>query len=45
MKRDYCATNPIQKLDRKKLPPREVEIYGTSGNGVEKEWGLERKEG
>ena len=27
MKRDYCTTNPVQKLDRKKLPPREVEIY------------------
>lgn len=26
-KRDLCATNPIEKLDRKKLPPREVEIY------------------
>jgi integrase len=26
-KRDLCATNPIGKLDRKKLPPREVEIY------------------
>jgi integrase len=26
-KRDLCITNPIGKLDRKKLPPREVEIY------------------
>jgi integrase len=26
-KRDLCATNPIEKLDRKKLPPKEVEIY------------------
>jgi integrase len=26
-KRDLCAGNPIQKLDRKKLPPKEVEIY------------------
>jgi integrase len=26
-KRDLCASNPIAKLDRKKLPPREVEIY------------------
>jgi integrase len=26
-KRDLCATNPIEKLDRKKLPPRDVEIY------------------
>lgn len=26
-KRDYCATNPIEKIDRKNLPPREVEIY------------------
>jgi integrase len=26
-KRDLCITNPIKKLDRKKLPPREVEIY------------------
>jgi integrase len=26
-KRDYCASNPIEKLDRKKLPPSEVEIY------------------
>lgn len=26
-KKDYCATNPIKKLDRKNLPPREVEIY------------------
>ena len=26
-KRDFCATNPVEKLDRKKLPPREVEIY------------------
>jgi integrase len=27
IKRDWCAMNPITKLDRKKLPPREVEIY------------------
>lgn len=27
IKRDWCAVNPIAKLDRKKLPPREVEIY------------------
>ena len=26
-KRDLCVANPIEKLDRKKLPPREVEIY------------------
>ena len=26
-KRDLCVSNPIGKLDRKKLPPREVEIY------------------
>jgi integrase len=26
-KRDLCASNPIEKLDRKKLPPKEVEIY------------------
>jgi Site-specific recombinase XerD len=26
-KRDFCINNPIEKLDRKKLPPREVEIY------------------
>jgi integrase len=26
-KRDLCATNPTEKLDRKKLPPKEVEIY------------------
>lgn len=26
-KRDLCISNPIEKLDRKKLPPREVEIY------------------
>jgi integrase/recombinase XerD len=26
-KRDLCATNPIEKLDRKKLAPTEVEIY------------------
>ena len=26
-KRDLCITNPIEKLDRKKLPPKEVEIY------------------
>jgi integrase len=26
-KRDLCASNPIEKLDRQKLPPREVEIY------------------
>lgn len=26
-KRDLCATNPIEKLDRKKLPPNEVQIY------------------
>jgi integrase len=26
-KRDLCVSNPIKKLDRKKLPPREVEIY------------------
>jgi integrase len=26
-KRDLCATNPVEKLDRKKLPPKEVEIY------------------
>ncbi|MEP6603662.1 MAG: site-specific integrase [Spartobacteria bacterium] len=26
-KLDYCASNPIKKLDRKKLPPKEVEIY------------------
>ena len=26
-KRDLCATNPIEKLDRKNLPPKEVEIY------------------
>ena len=26
-KRDLCVSNPIEKLDRKKLPPREVEIY------------------
>jgi integrase len=26
-KRDLCAGNPIEKLDRKKLPPKEVEIY------------------
>jgi integrase len=26
-KRDLCALNPVAKLDRKKLPPREVEIY------------------
>ena len=26
-KRDLCASNPIQKLDRRKLPPKEVEIY------------------
>jgi integrase len=26
-KRDFCVTNPIEKLDRKKLPPREIEIY------------------
>ncbi len=26
-KRDLCAANPIEKLDRKKLPPKEVEIY------------------
>jgi len=26
-KRDLCANNPIAKLDRRKLPPREVEIY------------------
>jgi integrase len=27
IKRDLCASNPIKKLDRKKLAPREVEIY------------------
>lgn len=26
-KRDLCATNPIEKLDRKKLPPKKIEIY------------------
>jgi integrase len=26
-KRDLCAVNPITKLDRKKLPPKEIEIY------------------
>lgn len=26
-KRDLCATNPVGKLDRKKLPPKEIEIY------------------
>jgi integrase len=26
-KRDLCASNPIEKLDRKKLAPKEVEIY------------------
>jgi len=26
-KRDWCAINPIEKLDRKKLPLKEVEIY------------------
>ena len=26
-KRDLCISNPIEKLDRKKLPPRETEIY------------------
>jgi integrase len=26
-KRDLCAENPIEKLDRQKLRPREVEIY------------------
>jgi integrase len=29
-KRDLCATNPIEKLDRKKLPPKEVEIYSSA---------------
>ena len=27
VKRDLCAANPILKLDRKKLPAKEVEIY------------------
>jgi integrase len=27
-KRDLCSTNPVEKLDRKKLPPKEIEIYG-----------------
>jgi integrase len=26
-KRDLCVSNPIEKLDRKKLPPKEIEIY------------------
>ncbi|HEY2711076.1 MAG TPA: site-specific integrase [Chthoniobacterales bacterium] len=26
-KRDFCAENPITKLDAKKLPPKEIEIY------------------
>lgn len=26
-RKDYCATNPVEKLDRKNLPPREVQIY------------------
>src|SRR5262249_4464419 len=26
-KRDLCVTNPVEKLDRKKVPPKEIEIY------------------
>src|SRR5437660_6426992 len=26
-KLDYCTSNPIQKLDRKRIPPKEIQIY------------------
>jgi integrase len=32
-KRDWCGSNPIQKLDRRKLAPREVEIYSPAEVG------------
>ncbi len=27
LKRDFCASNPVEKLNRKKTPPKEVAIY------------------